>query len=104
MAFGWQSRAGGGDTWYLDGSLKAGGEDISGPGDVIWLAVFRREVRISGPGWGPYGPTGPLWAHRPLWAHMGPHGPIWAHVGPYGSSWTGLGRFRRFRKLYVNFP
>ena len=32
-----------------------------------------------GPGWGPYGPIGPLWAHGAL---MGPYGPSWAHTGP----------------------
>ena len=33
------------------------------------------------PGWGPYGPIGPLWAHK---GPYGPIGPSWAHMGPYG--------------------
>ena len=45
---------------------------------------------------------GPLLGPRSLGVRVGAH--IWAHMGPYGSSWTGLGRFRRFHKLYINFP
>ena len=68
------------------------------PGPVILYIVS--ELRCKGwnrcKGWGP--------VRVGARSGLGPIEPLWAHMGPYGSSWTGLGRFRRFRKLYVNFP